>query len=396
VIGPATDAADLASWERFLARGEAVVSDAVLHAAADHVHPSDPALTIYSSGTTAQPKGVLHNHEAVARQFWTQAQLFGRDESTRVWCALPLFWTAGIGAGMGATLAAGGTWVMQEKFEAGGALALIERERVTEPHTLAHQARALEEHPDWASSDLSSCTKIYGKSVFTRHPTVAGDSDWNTPVGYGLSETASFFTGTPFDAPREVLRNGSYGRLLPGNQLRVLDPETGEALGANREGELAVRGPTLMEHYIGRARTDCLTPDGFFRTGDLGSFDDDGFVYFAGRRTETIKSGGANVSPAEIEVHLRAHPGVKLARVVGVPDDVRDEVAVLCVEPTEGRAPSPEDLKSFLSERIASYKVPRHVLLFEPGEIPLNPSGTKVKDDTLAALVAQRMLEGDR
>ena len=276
VLGPPEDAADLRSWDHFMALGQAVVTDEILDAVAAHVHPSDLALTIYSSGTTDRPKGVLHNHQAVALQFWTQARLFGRDESTRVWCALPLFWTAGINTGMGATLAAGGTWVMQEMFDAGQALSLIERERVTEPHTFAHQARALEEHPAWASTDLSSCTKVYGKSVFNRHPTVTGDPSWNMPVGYGLSETSSFLTGSPSDAPRDVLRNGSYGRLLPGNELRVVDPDSGRVLGANEEGELAVRGPTLMEHHVKRTRGECFDADGFYRTGDIGSFDDDG------------------------------------------------------------------------------------------------------------------------
>ena len=164
--------------------------------------------------------------------------MFGRDESTRVWCPFPMFWTAGLNAAMGATLAAGGTWVMQEMFEPGQALQLIEREHVTEPHVFAHQARSLEEHPDWASTNLSSCTKVYGKSVFTRHPSVKADARWNMPVGYGLSETSSFLTGLPCSTPREVFRKGSFGRLLPGNELRVVDPETDRVLGANEEGEL--------------------------------------------------------------------------------------------------------------------------------------------------------------
>src|SRR5690606_13455883 len=101
------------------------------------------------------------------------------------WSALPLFWTAGLNTVMGSTLAAGGCWVMQETFDAGAALRLIERERVTEPYTIPHQARALEEHPDWLRRYLSSCTKVFGKSVFARHPTVTGDPGWIMPVGYG-------------------------------------------------------------------------------------------------------------------------------------------------------------------------------------------------------------------
>ncbi|TDC98398.1 class I adenylate-forming enzyme family protein [Actinomadura sp. 7K507] len=390
VLGPAEHGCGIEPWERFLQRGD-TIDDTLLDAVAAQVHPSDSGVVVYSSGTTDRPKGVLHNHQAVALQCWTQAQLFGRDESTRLWCALPLFWTAGLNAAMGATLAAGGTWVMQEMFEPGHALRLMERERVTEPHTLPHQAGALEEHPDWASTDLSSCTKVFGKSVFARHPAVTGDTGWNMPVGYGLSETCSFLTGHPSTTPRELLRKRSYGRLLPGNELRVVDPYTGQVLGPGEEGELAVRGPTLMEHYVKRTRAECFDPDGFFRTGDLGSYDTDGYVRFGGRRTEMIKTGGATVSPAEIEVQLQACEPVRLARAVGLPDDRREEIVVLCVELKNGATATEDGIRSFLRERLAGYKVPKRVLFFSEGELPMNRGGTKVKNQALLDLVQERL-----
>ncbi|MFI0355031.1 class I adenylate-forming enzyme family protein [Actinomadura sp. 9N407] len=388
-LGPAEHAYGIGSWEPFLQRG--TVDDALLDAVAAQVHPSDPGVVIYSSGTTDRPKGVLHNHQAVALQWWTQAGLFGRDGSTRLWCALPLFWTAGLNAAMGATLAAGGTWVMQEMFEPGHALRLMKRERVTEPHTLPHQARSLEEHPDWASTDLSSCTRVFGKSVFTRHPSVTGDTSWNTPVGYGSSETCSFLTGHPSTTPRELLRKRSYGRLLAGNELRVLDPRTGTVLGPSEEGEFAVRGPTLMERYVKRTRAECFDADGFYRTGDLGSYDEDGYVHFGGRRTEVIRTGGATVSPAEIEVELQAYEPVRLARAVGLPDDRREEIVVLCVELKAGATATEDGIRSFLRERLASYKVPKRVLFFTEGELPMNPSGLKVRNEALVALVRERI-----
>jgi fatty-acyl-CoA synthase len=396
VVGPVDDTCGLQPWDDFLAGGDGIdgIDDALLDAVADQVHPSDHGVVIYSSGTTDRPKGVLHNHRSVAVQWRLQAELFGRDESTRVWCALPLFWTAGMNTAMGATLAAGGCWVTQERFEPGEALRLIERERVTEPHMLPHQARALEEHPDWRSADLSSCTKVFGKSVFTRHPTVEGDTGWNMPVGYGSSETCSFFTGLPWTTPRDVLAKRSYGRLLPGNELRVVDPATGRTLGPDEEGELVVRGPTLMEHYVKRTRAESLDADGFHRTGDLGWYDADRLVYFSGRRTEMIKTSGANVSPAEIEVQLQAHDAVKLARVVGVPDERRDQLVVLCVELKDGATATEDDVKTFLRGRLAAYKVPKRVLFFPEGAIPMVASGTKVDTDELLRVVQQRL--GDR
>jgi acyl-CoA synthetase (AMP-forming)/AMP-acid ligase II len=240
-------------------------------------------------------------------------------------------------------------------------------------------------------TDLSSCTRVFGKSVFTRHPSVKGDTNWNMPVGYGLSETSSFVTGFPSTTSRELLRKGSYGRLLPGNELRVIDPETGRVLGPSEEGELIVRGPTLMEHYVKRTRAESLDADGFYHTGDLGSYDEDGCVHFGGRRTEMIKTGGANVSPAEIEVQLHAFEPVRLARAIGVPDRRRDETVVLCVELKEAAVATEEDIRSFLRERVASYKVPTRVLFFADGEIPMNGSGMKVKNERLLAMVLERL-----
>jgi fatty-acyl-CoA synthase len=390
MVGPAAELRGIPSWESFLDRGNAV-SDALLDAVIAQVHPSDAALIVYSSGTTDSPKGVLHCHEAIARQWRTQAQLFGRDEFRRVWCPLPLFWTAGLNAAMGATIAGGATWVMQEMFEPGEALRLLERERVTEPHVFAHHARTLEEHEDWLSTDLSACTEVFGKSVFTRHPSVNGDRSWNMPVGYGMSETASFFTGLPWTTPREVFRNGSYGKLLPGNELRVLDAETGEVLGAGHQGELIVRGPTLMEHYVKRTRSESLDVDGWYHTGDLGHFDAAGYVYFGGRRTEMIKTAGANISPAEIEVVLQAFEPIKLSRVVGVPDERRDEIAVLCVTLKDGATTSEEAITAYLRERVASYKVPKQILFFGDDEIPMNATGTKVLKDRLLVIVQERL-----
>jgi fatty-acyl-CoA synthase len=231
---------------------------------------------------------------------------------------------------------------------------------------------------------------VFGKSVFTRHPTVTGDATWNMPVGYGLSETCAFFAAHPSSATRELMKR-SIGRLLPGNELRVVEPETGRVLGPNEVGELAIRGPTLMEHYVKRTRAECFDADGFFHTGDVGTYDEDGFVHFSGRRTEMIKTGGANVSPAELEVQLRACEPVKLARAVGVPDGVLEEIVVLCVELKDGTTATEDEIKGFLRQRVAAYKVPKRVLFFATGEIPMTGGETKVKDAALLALVQQRL-----
>jgi acyl-CoA synthetase (AMP-forming)/AMP-acid ligase II len=382
-------------WDTFLAEG-AAISDQRVDEAAARVTPDCDGLVIFSSGTTARPKGVQHPHRAPSLQFWVQRKVFGRTPDTRMWTALPMFWTAGINSAMGATLAAGGCWVMQEGFDPGRALSLMTREQVTEPYTLPHQARALEEHADWATADLSALRQVYGKSVFTRHPSVHGDPSWQMPVGWGMSETCAFVSAHPSDSGRDAMRR-SLGKILPGAEVKVVDPESGETLECGAEGEITVRGLTLMSSYVGKTPEECFDAGGWFHTGDVGSLDENGELHWTGRRTEMIKTGGANVSPAEIEVQMRACPGVRLARVLGIPDERLDQIAVLCVELTEGEesTASPESLQAFLRERVAAYKVPKRVLIFQAGEIPLTASATKVRDEELRQLVLAR-LDRDR
>ena len=175
------------------------------------------------------------------------------------------------------------------------------------------------------------------------------------PVGYGMSETASFFTGLPVDHAARRVPDGSYGRLLPGNELRVVDPETGRgARPRRRRASCIVRGPTLMEHYVKRTRAECFDADGFYHTGDVGSYDDDGYVYWAGRRTEMIKTAGANV----VAGRDRGAAAARTSRSSwhgssASPMTRRDEIVVLCVELQDGATATEDDIKAFLRERVA-------------------------------------------
>jgi len=375
------------SWGRMLDDGRPHAAAVTPRAAV--VSPGDPGLIQFSSGTTSTPKGMLHLHRAPTLQFWLQADIFRRTPESRVWAPLPLFWTAGFTTAMGATLAGGGCFVLQETFDAGDALRLLARERVTEPYTLPHQARALFEHPDWDATDLSSLREVYGKSVFTRHPSVHGDPSWTMPIGYGMSETCAIVATHRWDTSQAEMK-ASTGRLMPGVRLRVVDPDSGAVLGPDQDGEFAVAGPTLMDRYVGRTREECFDADGFFHTGDVGYVDVGGEVHWTGRRTEMIKTAGANVSPAELEIALRACPAVRRARVVGLPDDRLGEIVALCVEPADGATTDEDELKAFLAERVARYKVPRIVLFFAPGELPTTGSDAKIRDDELIAMAIRR------
>ena len=203
------------------------------------------------------------------------------------------------------------------------------------------------------------------------------------------SETFTLVASAPVDAEREVVED-SHGYLLPGNAMRVLDPDTRELLGPGQEGELLVKGTTLMRGYLGLPPEACFDTDGFFHTGDTGYVDARGLLHWTGRATELIKTGGANVSPVELETVLAKHPGLLAAAVVGLPDPLLGEVVVACVAPRPGTEVDEDGVRAFVREHLSSFKVPRRVLLFDASELPT--TGTdKVQHAELRALAAARV-----
>jgi fatty-acyl-CoA synthase len=396
-------------WDEFMRLGE-LVSQELMEASAAEITPADHALIIYTSGTTAAPKGVLHPHRGPAIQSWRFAQQLRLDPSVRVWSAFPFFWSAGLVMVMGATLAAGGSLVLQEHFEPGEALDLLESEHVTTPHAWAHQLAELEDHPDWAKTDLSAIRQCEAFTSFGRHPSVHVDDTWSPRAAYGLSETCTIISSLPADTPREI-RDRSQGVILPGNLVRIVDRgdggsadrrrkagasdgdeegDTGDALAVDAIGEIAVKGPTMMLGYVKKLPEECFDEDGFFHTGDAGFVDGEGFLHWTGRMTEMIKTGGANVSPVEIEETLLRHPGLKSALAVGVPDDKLGEMVVLCAVAHDGVAVDEGEVRDFLRGRIAAYKIPRRVLFFDEGELSLT-GNSKIRGDELRKLAMQRL-----
>jgi fatty-acyl-CoA synthase len=356
------------------------------------IGPDDPAVAIYTSGTTAHPKGVLHAHRAPARQSWRFARELDLDPDVRVWSAFPFFWTAGFCMVMGATLAAGGCLVLQERFEPGEALALLEAERVTTVHAWPHQSAELEDHPDWARRDLSSLRHVEAFSAWARHPTVRVDDTWSPRSAYGLTETFTIVSSWPARSP-PAEREGHQGRILPGNRVRILDPATGEPLPAGTEGEIAVARPTLMLGYVKVPPEETFDAEGFFRTGDAGWVDEAGRLHWTGRADELIKTGGANVSPVEIEEVLLRHPGLKAAVAVGVPDPLLGQQVVVCAVPHEGVVVTEDDVRAFLRGRIAAYKIPRRVLFVDEADLSFT-ANRKIRAAALRELAAARLGRG--
>jgi acyl-CoA synthetase (AMP-forming)/AMP-acid ligase II len=280
---------------------------------------------------------------------------------------------------MGGTLAAGGCCVLQEVFEPGAALRLLASERVTTPSSWPHQTAALEDHPDWASTDLSAIRHTESFGPYGRHPSVRVDADaWSSRSAYGATETFTIISSVPADTPVS-LRDGHHGAVLPGVTIRIGD-----------DSEIRVKGATLMKGYLKTAPEESFDADGFYATGDAGFVDADGMLHWTGRTNELIKTGGANVSPVEVEEALLRHPDLAASVVVGVPDEKYGELVVLLTVPHPGRDVTATSVQEWLRGRLASYKVPRHVVFVDEAELD-KTTNAKLRADAARQLAARHL-----
>jgi len=383
--GDAPDGA-IESWSAFLGHGS-VTPCALVEATAGTVKPADAGVLFFSSGTTSLPKGVLHGQRAVALQWWRWGRLMGMQAPVRSWTANGFFWSGNFSMVVGGTLSTGGTLVLQSTFEAEEALQLMERERVSFALAWAHQWARLEAAPRWRTVDLGSLRYVKDGTPGAHHPTVR--TEWLSPPSYGATETLTISTAFDSSTPREVVA-GSHGEPLPGNTLKIVDPETGVVLPRGASGEIAVKGPTLMLGYLGVPRDETLDDEGFFHTGDLGRVDAQGRLFWEGRLSDVIKTGGANVSPQEVDAVLAAHEGVRLSQTIGVPHDTLGEMVVSCIVPHAGAILEEETIRDFARQRLASYKLPRRVLIFRDDELEMTGSD-KVKTGVLRQLSIERL-----
>jgi len=379
-------------WDALAALGDDV-PDALLDAVASEVTPWDDAMIIYTSGTTSLPKGVLHMQRAPVIQSWRFAELMGLGPDDRLLTAYPFFWTAGICMSLGASLAVGSLLLVDEVFDPGAALERIERERATVLHAWPHQEKEMAEHPDAARRDLASARKIEFTSPLA--PLVGLEKDeYSTYASYGLSETFTIGSALPASTPAEV-RRPTHGKPLPGMTVRIVDPDTGEPVGEGESGEIAVKGRTFMRGYVKVEPESYLDENGFFRTRDAGSIDASGHLHWTGRLSNLIKTGGANVSPLEIEARALEFPGLHVSAAVGVPHPTLGEAVVLCAVPAEGQSLDAAALRSFLRGKLSAYKVPRAVLVFDESEVEYTGNQklqvAPLRDKARARLAAERL-----
>jgi fatty-acyl-CoA synthase len=293
--------------EEFSAGGD----DAVLATLQERIAVRDPALLMYTSGTTSHPKGCLISHESLVRT----GRIFGEQRfpmhhGDRMWDPLPIFHLASI-LPFNGCLATGATYVGLEHFEPGAALKTLAR------CTVAFAAfdliwAAVLDHPDFADTDLSALRLVNVNGVPERLRRFAERTPWLTLISpYGGTEGGGVLALSHLDDPLE-LRAGSAGRPFAGMEVRIADPETGLELPAGERGEIAYRGPALFDGYYKDAEQTAAAfdGDGFFHSGDQGVVDADGRLSFIGRLKDMLKVGGENVAAAEIEGFLAEHPAI--------------------------------------------------------------------------------------
>jgi len=389
VVDAEADAPPTGAVERlaaFLAHGDEVTA-AHVDATCDAVTPADPGALFFSSGTTSLPKGVLHSHRAVALQWWRWGRLMGMEAPVRSWTANGFFWSGNFSMVVGGTLSSGGSLVLQSTFEPEEALALMQDERVSFALAWPHQWAKLEDAKTWESVDLGHVRYVKAETPGARHPTV--HASWLSPPSYGCTETLTISTALPSTASADEVA-GSHGVPLPGNTLKIVDPLDGRVLPRGESGEILVKGPTLMLGYAGIPLDETLDDEGFFPSGDQGHLDAAGRLYWEGRLSDVIKTGGANVSPREVDAVLETCPGVRLSQTVGIPHDTLGEMVVTCIVRHEGATLDDGEVRAFARERLATYKVPRHVLFLAEDELEKSGSD-KVKTSHVRQLIAERL-----
>jgi len=379
-------------WLGDLTGRAADVGETALAAAQAAVAPTDLCYILYTSGSTATPKGVSLAHYGVIENGFNIGERQHLTDADRLWMAVPLFWSFGSANALPAIMTHGGSIVLQESFEPGEALALLDGERCSVYYGMANMARAILEHPDRARRRLAAMrtglTIGLPEDIQMTMEAVGARELCNV---YGSTETYGNCAVTDAHDPLE-LRLHTQGLPLPGMDIRVVDPASGRTLPRGEVGEFRVQGYVTPGYYkdpeLNRTAFDA---DGYFVTGDLGCLGDDGRLRFRGRLKEMIKTGGINVAPLEVEGVLLTHSAVKQAYVVGVPDRDKGELVVAAIELREGASATAEALAAFCRERLASYKVPTRLVFRKGDEFPRTPTGKVQKPqlrEELARLVS--------
>jgi acyl-CoA synthetase (AMP-forming)/AMP-acid ligase II len=344
--------------------GDDGVSDEMLAAAENEVTPADLAQVTYTSGSSALPKGVVHTHGSIVRTTALGAKVQAASPANQnILCGFPFFWIGGTLV-LGQALQSGAKVSVLEKFEAGPALDMIEREQIGVVRAWPSLIQSLKAHPTFADRDLSSIPSLRSGSSDTA---LSGSPVPGIPAHRGMSETVGNWQGA---------------------DKKIIDPETGEAVLDMAEGELVVRGYGVTQGYYKQEREGTFDADGWLHTGDR-CFLHENKAYFVGRYHEMIKVRGANVSPREVELLLEGFDEIEHALVFSLPGPTSEDEVCAAVTLKHGRTLAEGEILARAGRLLSSFKVPTRITIFEDAsEIPWLASG-KPDKRALAARLSQ-------
>lgn len=342
------------------------------------VTPADEAMIIYTSGSTGDPKAPVHTQGTLVRHSYNLTFQYGITADSVLFTAMPFFWVGGLITGLQAVIHHGATLVTQPAFDAAEALALMERHRATIALGWPQQGKSLSEHPDFAGRDLSAVQRTSMPAM------VPPDRRPKGPNALGMTELCGNHIGVDPYLPQPPDRAETGGFSIEGLSHILVDPETGVPVAVGTEGEIWVRGYSLMQRLYKREREDVFTANGYYRTGDCGVEYNDGWIKFTGRLGDLIKTGGGtNVTPSEVELALADCEGVLEAYVVGADDGSNGTVVVAAVVPRADCELDSEGLRAQVRGRLSAYKVPKFIWITSKDALPFTATG-KVKKTELA------------
>jgi acyl-CoA synthetase (AMP-forming)/AMP-acid ligase II len=339
------------------------------------INPREDLVALpYSSGTTGLPKGVMLTHHNLVSNICQMEGLCYFIETDTLICVLPLFHIYGLMVVLNMGLYSGATVVMMPRFDLESFLQAVQDYEVSLAHLVPPIVLNLSKNPVVDNYKLPKLNTIFSGAAPLGEELTRACMDrlgCNIRQGYGMTETSPVTHSSP--APPEPIKFGSVGVPAPNTECKVVDLETGEALGPGQKGEVCVRGPQIMKGYLNKPEATAQTIDSesWLHTGDIGYFDEDGHFFIVDRAKELIKYKGFQVPPAELEAVLLTHPCVADAAVIPHPDDEAGEVPkgiIVLREPVE-----PEAILEYVAERVAPHKRIRHIEFVD--KIPKSPSG---------------------
>ena len=347
---------------------------ALLAALEDDVEPTDVLAIVYTSGSTSAPKGVVHTHAGLLDHQVVLNEIRGLTAQEKLFAPSPFFWVGGFAYSILAVMLAGATLLCSNAVDPGETLDLLEAEKPTMTNGFVGGIAHLARHPSLPRRDLSSLRR--GNLYPIMAPEVRPADPELRHTMLGMTESGSVILAWPDESDQPEHRRGSFGKPVPGFEVRIVDPDTGALVPTGQTGELWVRGPFMMERYYKRSREECFDADGWFHTGDLVRTDADGFHYFVGRSSTMIKTAGANVAPAEVERAIAKVTGGLRSYVLGLPDADRGQIVAAVVAVEEGGPVFDEaTVRERLRDELSSYKIPRRFAAVPGSRIPMMSSG---------------------